>query len=63
MKKQSKLSMFFLVSLFSILISSCGNKYLTTEDPGTATIRIYKDNDSTSKERFISPKRVKFVLL
>jgi len=59
MKKQSKLSVFFLVSLFSILISSCGNKYLTAEDPGTATIRIYKDNDSTSKERFISPKRVK----
>ena len=59
MKKQSKLSMFFLVSLFSILISSCGNKYLTAEDPGTATIRIYKDNNSTSKERFISPKRVK----
>lgn len=61
MKKTKIFSIFFFVSLFSIFISSCGNgaNYLTSESDGTATIRIFKDNESTSKERFISPKKVK----
>lgn len=61
MKKTKLLSVFFYVSLLSIFISSCSNgtKYLTSESEGTATIKIFKDNDSPSKERFISPKKVK----
>ena len=33
--------------------------YLTSESNGTATIRIYKDNNSPTKERYIAPKNVK----
>ena len=32
--------------------------YINSETPGTATIRIYKDNNSTSKERYLAPKNV-----
>lgn len=33
--------------------------YINSETPGSATIRIYKDNNSTSKERYLAPKNVK----
>lgn len=49
-----------MVALISA--SSCSptnDGYLTSEDPGTATIRIYKNNNSTSKNRYIAPKNVK----
>ena len=52
----------FLMAACIFGITSCttGNdfKYLTAEDPGTATIKIYKNNNSTSKNRFIAPKNV-----
>ncbi|MCQ3034622.1 MAG: hypothetical protein MJ248_00100 [Bacilli bacterium] len=32
--------------------------YLTPEDNGTATIKIHKGNDSTSKNRYLPPKNV-----
>ena len=32
--------------------------YLTDKDSGTATIRIFKDESATSKNRYISPKNV-----
>ena len=32
--------------------------YINSETPGTATIKIYKDNNSTSKERYLAPKNV-----
>ena len=41
---------------------SSGTNYITANDPGTATIRIYKDNNSTSKDRYIPPKNVKIKL-
>lgn len=43
----------------SSVITSSKVEYLTSEDKGTATIRIYKDNNSESKERYIAPKNVK----
>ena len=43
----------------SISLNNTSISYLTSEDEGTATIRIYKDNESTSKERYIAPKNVK----
>lgn len=43
-------------------LSACNQtKYLTADDPGTATIRIYKNNNSTSKDRYISPKNVEML--
>lgn len=48
-----------IMSLFALV--SCSSQditYLTSEDSGTATIRIYKDESATSKERYISPKNV-----
>lgn len=36
--------------------------YLTADDPGTATIRIFKDNNSQSKDRYIPPKNVNIKL-
>lgn len=41
------------------ITSTTNISYLTSENPGTATIKIYKDNNSTSKERYIAPKNVK----
>ena len=43
-----------------LILCSCGDNvtYLTPEDNGTATIRIYKDNNSESKNRYIAPSRV-----
>ena len=32
--------------------------YLTDEDSGTATIKIFKDESATSTDRYISPKNV-----
>ena len=32
--------------------------YYTKDDEGTATIKIYKDNNSTSTQRYISPSKV-----
>ena len=32
--------------------------YLTDEDSGTATVKIFKDESATQKERYISPKNV-----
>lgn len=47
----------------SLILSSSINQtsisYLTNNDPGTATIRIYKDNNSVSTERYIAPKNIK----
>lgn len=50
------------ISLFlSLTLTSCGETitYLTPDDPGTATIKIFKDNASTSKNRYLAPKNVK----
>lgn len=58
---------------FSFIITGCNKtpnsssksnnqtniSYLTSESNGTATIRIYKDNNSSTKERYIAPKNVK----
>ena len=70
---QSSKKLFSILSLFFFTITGCNNvssissltslsntsiSYLTSEDKGTATIRIYKDNNSTSKERYIAPKNV-----
>lgn len=45
-----------------IVLSSCqpseNVSYLTSNDPGTSTIKIYKDDSSTTKSRYISPKQV-----
>lgn len=73
MKLVNKISSIF--SLLFISLTGCNNvssnlssstslnntniSYLTSEDKGTATIKIYKDNNSTSKERYIAPKNVK----
>lgn len=50
------------LALIPCLLSSCQDKvntiYLTENDPGTATIRIYKNNNSTSKNRYIAPSKV-----
>ena len=64
----------FISTLFLFTLTGCNNvsssissstsinntsiSYLTSEDKGTATIRIYKDNNSASKERYIAPKNV-----
>ena len=56
-----------LMLLFVPLLSlaACSNEvneetvsYLTKEDSGTATIRIFKDASSTATNRYISPKNV-----
>ncbi len=43
-----------------LFASSCQNtqSYLTRDDDGTATIRIFKNNNSTSKNRYIPPSKV-----
>ena len=63
MKKRSIL--LIAIPLFA-LVSCSGNStpiedviYLTNKDSGTATIKIFKDEAATSKERYISPKNVK----
>ena len=52
----------FLILACVLGVVACGptteTKYLTKDDPGTATIKIYKNNSSTSKNRFIAPKNV-----
>ena len=64
----------FFSTLFLFTLTGCNNvsssissstplnntsiSYLTSEDKGTATIRIYKDNNSLSTERYIAPKNV-----
>ena len=57
--KSLKIYRFLILAVF-LSLASCGNttQYLTAEDPGTATIRIYKNNNSTSKDRYIAPKNV-----
>ena len=71
-KNLKKLS--FIPILFLFTLTGCNNvnsslsnstsinntsiSYLTSEDKGTATIKIYKDNNSLSKERYIAPKNV-----
>ena len=66
--KNSKL--FSILTTLSFMIIGCSNNssknddktnisYLTSESNGTATIRIYKDNNSPTKERYIAPKNVK----
>ena len=56
-----------LLTFIPLLLTGCNESissfttsisYLTNETPGTATIRIYKNNESTSKERYIAPKNV-----
>lgn len=46
-------------TLSSSIIDNVNVSYITNETKGTATIKIYKDNESTSKERYIAPKNVK----
>ena len=46
------------ISSSNSVINTTNISYLTSEDKGTATIKIYKDNNSTSKERYIAPKNV-----
>ena len=60
MKKSiiKKISLLSFVSMIFVGCSSTNTTYLTSDDKGTATIRIYKDNSSTSKERYIAPSRV-----
>lgn len=43
-----------------LFISGCSTQaaYLTKDDPGTATIRIYKNNNSASTNRYIPPSKV-----
>ena len=45
---------------------ACGptteTKYLTKDDPGTATIKIYKNNSSTSKNVFTKSYKQPFKL-
>lgn len=58
--KNKLLSLLFLLPF---VLTSCNQdksniRYLTENDPGTATIRIYKNNNSTSKGRYIAPKNV-----
>ena len=50
-----------LSAFLSLTLTSCSQtvQYLTPDDPGTATIKIFKDNNSTSKNRYIAPKNVK----
>lgn len=59
-----------LIGVFSsifLLLTGCSNKesstanffYINSNTPGTATIKIYKDNDSNSTQRYIAPKNVK----
>lgn len=62
MKKRN----FLLIALPLFALTSCsGNSsnanitYLTNKDNGTATIKIFKDDAATAKERYISPKNVK----
>ena len=57
MKKQFY---FLSLPLLALTLNACNDNiiYLNSNDPGTATIRIYKDNNSSSKSRYISPKNV-----
>lgn len=57
---------FLLIAIPLFALSSCTQdisgtdvNYLTNKDNGTATIRIFKDESATTKERYISPKNVK----
>lgn len=61
-----KRSLFLIAIPLFALVSCSGNStpiedviYLTNKDSGTATIKIFKDEAATSKERYISPKNVK----
>ena len=56
-----------LLTFIPLLLTGCNESisspttsisYFSNETPGTATIRIYKNNESTSKERYIAPKNV-----
>lgn len=57
--KLFKISCAFLC--VAALAACTQTKVLTSNDPGTATIRIYKNNNSTSKDRYISPKNVEML--
>ncbi len=59
--KRAKYLHLFLFIPFVLSSQGCSSSqtYLTADDPGTATIRIFKDNNSTSKDRYIPPKNVK----
>lgn len=56
-----KLKKEILAFLPCFLVACAGGnpQLVTSDDPGTALIRIYKDNDSPSKQRYIPPKNVK----
>lgn len=57
MKCIRAMSIFMLPSV--LFISGCSTQaYLTKDDPGTATIKIYKNNNSTSTNRYIPPSKV-----
>ena len=47
-----------ITTIFLITGCSANVQYITASTPGTATIRIYKDNDTASIERYIPPKNV-----
>lgn len=57
-KKLKKIACLFC--FVPLALVSCGEAvtYLTENDPGTATIRIYKDNTSVSTGRYLAPKNV-----
>lgn len=49
----------FLIIVPALLsLVACQETYLTSQTSGTATIKIYKSNNSTSTERYIPPERV-----
>ena len=57
-----KLRTFIKLTILFPLLVGCNSKskYLTSNDNGTATIRIYKTDATTDlKDRYISPKKVK----
>jgi len=60
-----KLKLFTTFSLFFSSLLSCNNNNsqegfeIQANENGSATIRIYKNNESTSKSRFIPPSKVK----
>ena len=60
MKKQLFTATSLLIT--GLFVVSCGAKeevtYFDASTPGTATIKIYKNNQSTSKNRYVAPKNV-----
>ena len=60
MKKQLFTATSLLIT--GLFVASCGGQeqvsYFDSSTPGTATIKIYKNNQSTSKNRYVAPKNV-----